>query len=167
MSPVPPTRDPFPDLPLVLPPGWVRGSRREPGILLAASPREPGPSGVRPGLNLVAEPVSVSLEDWVEATLRDLAPGLEHFDLEDEDDYDDGLPVAYRRFSYAHGGHDLVCDLWAWVAGGRGLMLTGTVARADYLDCCDLFEDVAAGCDPEAIVGALDPNGVRPRARAS
>ncbi|WP_460793744.1 hypothetical protein [Nocardioides pacificus] len=109
----------------------------------------------------------MSLEDWVETTLRDLAPGLAHFDLEDEDDYDDGHPVAYRRFSYSHGGHDLVCDLWAWVVEGTGLMLTGTVVRGDYLDYCDLFEEVAAGFDPEEVLTALPPADAHPRARAS
>lgn len=165
--PPPPDLGPPPDLPLALPPGWVHGTRPEAGILLAASPREPGPSGVRPGINLVAEPVDGCLEDWVELTLRDLGPGLDRFDLEDEDDYDDGCPVAYRRFSYAHEGHHLLCDLWAWVVDGIGLMLTGTVVRGEYLDYCDLFEDVARGCDPEAVVRALHAGPTRPTARAS
>lgn len=172
MSPVHPTHDPVPaersphpppDLPLVLPPGWRRAGRPGAGILLSATPPQPGPSGVRPGINLVAAPVTCTLDDWVEQTLRDLAADLAHLELEDEDDYDDGCPVTYRRFSYAHQGHDLLCDLWAWVSDGTGVMLTGTVAREDYLDYCDLFEAVAVGCDPQAVVAAL--SDARPRSR--
>ncbi|MCW2768222.1 MAG: hypothetical protein JWO11_4181 [Nocardioides sp.] len=43
---------------------------------------------------------------------------------------------------------DLVSEQWAWLVDGRGITLTGTVARVDYPAYCDLFEAVAETVDP-------------------
>ena len=74
-----------------------------------------------------------------------LALQLDTLEVEDTDLVDpDGEPFAYTRFSHRLGGVDVVCDQWAWLHDGLGVTLTGTVARVDYADYADLFEDVAA-----------------------
>ena len=82
--------------------------------------------------------------------MRDLADARPEFDLEDHDDFDlAGHDVTYRRYHRA-GGSDVLCEEWTWLVDGRGLVLTGAVAREDYMDYCDVFEAVAETVDPDA-----------------
>lgn len=159
------------DLVVALPRRWVRQRRREDGVVLAARAREVPGSGVAPELVLRSTPLDTGatqapdggLHAWAAASLAVLETQLDGLDVEDEDSYElDGRPVLYRRFSHragtttdGSGGTDVVCDQWSWVVDGVAVTLTGSVARADYLDYCDLFEDVAATVD-------LGPGAVRP-----
>lgn len=133
---------------LRLPAGW-RPVRRASGIDVAAD-GPPGGDGVRPRLELWREPVpEPTLGAWQDRAMRDLAARLVAFDVEDADEFDLlGRPVAYRRHAHLLGGRDLICDRWAWLADGTGVTLVGTVPRADYWDCCDVFEAVAESVDP-------------------
>jgi hypothetical protein len=80
--------------------------------------------------------------------MGELADRLDHFALEDDDDFDLlGQPVAYRRFAHRVGTADVVCDQWAWLAHRVGITLTCSVAREDYADYCDLFETIAETVD--------------------
>jgi hypothetical protein len=45
--------------------------------------------------------------------------------------------------SFRTGEHEVVSEQWCWLIQGVGFTLTGTVAREDYADYTDLFEDVA------------------------
>jgi hypothetical protein len=93
--------------------------------------------------------VSADLVTWRAAALAELGRRLDDFEVEDADDYErGGRPVAYRRFAHRVAATDLVSEQWAWLVDGRGITLTGTVARVDYPAYCDLFEAVAETVDP-------------------
>lgn len=158
------------DLVVALPRRWVRQRSTDDGVVLAARAREVPRSGVAPELVLRSTPLDTGaaeapdggLHAWAAASRAVLETQLDGLDVEDEDTYElDGRPVLYRRFSHraggpgGSGGRDVVCDQWSWVADGVAVTLTGSVARADYLDYCDLFEDVAATVE-------LGPGAIRP-----
>jgi len=133
---------------IAVPPTWRRRSDPDHGVLVAARASHLPPSGVRPELVLRYTRVDDDLTTWREAAMRELADRLDHFELEDDDDFDLlGQPVAYRRFAHRVGVADLVCDQWAWLAHGVGITLTCSVAREEYADYCDLFETVAETVD--------------------
>lgn len=137
------------DLGIALPASWQRRSDPERGLLVQARAGSLPPSGVRPELTLRCTSVTEDLATWRAAALADLGRCLDDFEVEDEDDFDlDGRPVAYRRFAHRVATADVVCEQWAWVVGGLGVTLTGTVAREDYPAYCDLFEAVAETVDP-------------------
>jgi hypothetical protein len=143
-----------PEIRLTVPHGWHRSSNARQDVLLAAHPRTTPASGVRPSLTLCCESVPDDLATWRARALTELAGRLDDFELEDEDDVDlDGHQVAYRRFSHRSRVADLLCDQWAWLVDGFGLVLTGTVAREDYPDLCDVFELVAETLDPRPRLG--------------
>lgn len=72
--------------------------------------------------------------------------------MEDEDRFElGGHEVGYRRIGHRVAGVELVSEEWTWLAGGATYVLTGTVVREDYLDLCDLFEDVAASVDASRV----------------
>lgn len=134
---------------LVLPVSWRRRRDAGPGTVVAArAPRLP-PSGIPPELVLhVTDGVGAELEDWRAAAVADLAVSLEGFAEEDDDLYElDGRLVLYHRFAHRLGTADVVCDQWSWVVDGNGVTLTGSAAREDYPDWCDLFEAAAASVD--------------------
>lgn len=117
-----------PASPFGVPPGWL--VRRRGGAVVAT---RPGPGPVRPRLQWrCGSPPAYDAE---------VVEDEDHFDLE-------GRPVAYRRFGHRAGGVELVSEEWTWSVDGQPRVLTGTVARGDYLAVCDLFEDVAASVDP-------------------
>ncbi|GAA4819471.1 hypothetical protein ACFQ0K_10830 [Nocardioides caeni] len=134
-----------PHVEIALPRSW--SSERDParGLLAAARSREVPPSGFAPELTLHSTPVEATLEEWRAASIADLAGQVVDLDVEDTDTYDvDGVAVSYVRFGHRVGGRDVVSEQWAWRVDGVGVTLTGTVARVDYLDYGDLFEEVAA-----------------------
>jgi hypothetical protein len=136
------------DLGIALPPTWRRRSDPDHGVLVAARATVLPASGVCPELTLTCAAVDVPLARWREQAVRELATRLDDFELEDEDVFDlFGHDVDYRRFAYRLGAADLLCDQWAWRAGPMGVTLTGTVARIDYWDYCDVFETVAETVD--------------------
>ena len=143
------TKDPG----IALPARWRRTSDPDRGVLVAARQAKAPPSGVSPELVLCVRPVDADLSGWRARALAELAARLDRFELEDEDDFElEGRPVAYRRFAHRVGLADLVSDQWAWLVGGHGVTLTGTVAREDYADYCDVFEVVAETVDPTVVV---------------
>ena len=132
------------DITIAVPPGWRQTSDHDHGIVMAASAAVASRSGFVPRVVLDAEPVDGSFESWQARALTVLGDLLEGFDQEDTDDYHLGTePVRYRRVSFASNDHELVSEQWCWLIGGVGFTLTGTVAREDYADYTDLFEDVA------------------------
>jgi hypothetical protein len=134
-----------------VPARWGTTSDPARGVLVAARSRVTPPSGVRPELVLRAAPVAAPSATWRVRALAELAARLPGFDLEDEDDVDlDGVAAAYRRFGHRDGLVDLVSEQWAWLVDAHGVTLTGTVAREDYADYCEVFEAVAATVDPAA-----------------
>ncbi|MDP2771949.1 MAG: hypothetical protein Q8O61_00210 [Nocardioides sp.] len=136
------------DLEVAVPPTWRRRSDPARGVLVAARATVLPASGVRPELTLTCATVDRDLESWRAEAMRELAARLDDFALEDEDTYDlEGHDVAYRRFAHRLGAADVLCDQWAWVAGGVGVTLTCSVAREDYGDYCDVFEAIAATVD--------------------
>lgn len=144
-----------PQLSVVVPRTWRRRAEPDEGVLVAARSTVLPPSGVRPELVLRHVPVDdgLTLGAWRERDLRELAGLLDDFALEDDDEYDLlGREVAYRRFAHRVGPADVLCDQWAWLveepgASRWGLVLTCSVARADYLAYCDVFEAVAETVD--------------------
>ncbi len=132
------------DISIGVPSGWRQSSDLDHGIVMAArAPVTPG-SGFVPEFVLDAEPVDCSFESWQEKALAALSDLLQRFDEEDTDDYQLGPGLArYRRVSHVSSEHNLVSEQWCWLIEGVGFTLTGTVAREDYADFCDLFEDVA------------------------
>lgn len=137
------------DLPIALPPRWRHRPVPGYGVLVHARARVVPPSGSPPELVLHSTPVADDLIAWRRAALAALADRLDGFDLEDEDAYDlEGRPVVYARFGHRLGLADLVSEQWSWRTGDRGVTLTGTVARADYADYCEVFEAVTATFEP-------------------
>jgi len=134
-----------------LPPGWRRSTDLEHGVLLHARAPAAGPGGVVATLRLISANVSSTLADWRDQAMLDLSRSLDYFELDDEDHYVLGdHDVAYRRYAWRRGAHDLVAEEWSWLVGGLGLTLTGVVAREDYADLADVFDLVAASLDPTA-----------------
>ena len=135
------------DISIGVPSGWRQTFDLDHGIVMVArAPTTPG-SGFVPTFVLDAEPVDGSFESWQEKSLAALSDLLERFDEEDADDYHLGPALArYRRVAHVSSvssEHHLVSEQWCWLIEGLGFTLTGTVAREDYADFCDLFEDVA------------------------
>ncbi len=92
--------------------------------------------------------------------LDDLPVPPAGFDVEDADEFEmSGHTVGYERLGHQVGATDVVTDQWTWVVGDTAVVVTGTVARADYEDYCDLFEDVAATV--ELTPGGAGPGSVR------
>ncbi len=135
-----------PSLTLAVPRRWATFDDPAPGVALVSRAPTPTPSGFTPELTLRTGPVDApTLAEWRREAMAALALQLDDLEVEDTDEVDlDGEPVGYARFSHLIGGIDVVCDQWAWLRGGIGVTLTGTVARVDYADYADLFEDVAA-----------------------
>lgn len=135
---------------LAVPRRWSTRDAPAPGIVLVARAPAPTGSGFTPELVVRTCPVdrSTSLPEWRTAAMAVLAGQLVDLEVEDADTFDLGdEPVAYHRFSHRLGGADgvdVLCDQWAWLRDAVGVVLTGSVARADYGDYYDLFEDVAA-----------------------
>lgn len=124
-----------PHVQIALPRSWSTDRTPGHGLLAAARSRTVPPSGFAPELSL--RHALVGTADPITAT-----PDLE---VEDSDDYDlDGVPVSYVRLGHRLGSHDVVSERWSWLVGDVVVTLTGTVARVDYPDYADLFEDVAA-----------------------
>lgn len=137
---------PLPDVSVAVPRQWATHSEPERGVLLAARARVVPASGFPPSLLLVPADVGeLSRDAWRAAGLAELERRLEAFALEDDDAFDlDGLPVVYLRFAHRVAGVDVLCDQWQWLVDGMGVVLTGSVAREDYADYCEVFEGVAA-----------------------
>jgi hypothetical protein len=137
------------DLTIALPARWRRRTDPDHGVLVHARAAVVPPSGTAPELVLRCAPVDDDLPAWRSDALQDLAGQLVDFDVEDEDAFElEGRPVVYARFGHRFGSGDLVSEQWSWLIGGTGITLTGTVAREDYADYCDVFEAVAATFEP-------------------
>lgn len=137
------------DLTIALPPRWRRRSDPDHGVLVHARAAVVPDSGTAPELVLRCTPVDDDLLAWRADALTGLGAQLAGFELEDQDAFDlEGRPVTYARFAHRLGTAELVSEQWSWVVGGTGLTLTGTVAREDYADYCDVFEAVAATLEP-------------------
>lgn len=126
------------DVVVKVPRQWITRSDPERGIVLAARARVVPTSGFAPGLVLLTAPAVIDTVEALRAQLRDV-------EVEDSDSFDlDEHPVTYLRFSHRVGDTDVLCDQWQWSVEGTVVTLTGSVARDDYADYCDLFEEVAA-----------------------
>lgn len=80
--------------------------------------------------------------------LDDLPAPAAGVEVEDADAFEmSGHSVGYERLGHVVGATDVVTDQWTWIVGDTAVVLTGTVARADYADYCDVFEDVASTVD--------------------
>lgn len=141
------------DLSVSVPSSWRR--RRDPrlelqGVVVSARAPSLPPSGVLP--EMTVRVVAVDHEDaaaWRTEALAELGRLLEGFELEDDDVFDlEGHEVHYHRFAHWLGSADVICDQWAWLVDGRGVTLTCSAAREDYLTYCDLFETIAATLEP-------------------
>lgn len=146
---------------LSLPRRWPRFNDPACGLLvLVRSPVVP-PGGYLPTLALTVEPIDhTELGQWRQAAQAELAGSLTSFEAEDEDTYDQlGHPTHYLRFAHRWRTHDLIGETWAWQPGEAGVVLSATVARADYAEYCELFEDVAATVDPLAATWLLSEAG--------
>lgn len=120
-------------LSLALPRHWPTRDRPAPGVVLAAR------SPVAPSSGFVPELVLRTV------ALDDLPVPPAGFDVEDTDEFElSGRSVGYERLGHRIGTTDVLTEQWTWIVGDTAVVLTGTVARADYADYCDVFEDVAA-----------------------
>lgn len=136
---------------LPLPPGWRRSTDLPHGVLLHARAPAAGPSGVAATVRLTCTTAAGPLTDWRDEAMVELSRTLDLFELDDAEDYVLGdHDVAYRRYAWRRGAHDLLAEEWSWLVGGLGLTLTGVVAREDYADVADVFDAVAAALDPTA-----------------
>lgn len=137
------------DLTIALPPRWRRRDDPDHGVLVHARAPVVPPSGTAPELVLRCTAVDDDLTSWRAAALDELAAQLPAMEVEDEDVFDlEGRETVYVRFAHRLGLADLVSEQWAWCVGRLGFTLTGTVAREDYADYCDVFEAVAATFEP-------------------
>ena len=142
------------DPPIILPPRWRCTCDPARGVVVVARQASVPPSGVPPELVLCCTRVEGTLASWRSQAIEALAARLDAFELEDADELElDGREAAYHRFAHRVGLGDLVCDQWAWLVDGVGVTLTGTVAREDYADYCDVFEAVAETVDPQRVGG--------------
>ncbi len=132
---------------LAVPRRWAARRDPSPGIVLVARAPRATAAGFTPEIVVrtsIVDP-EVSVEKWRDVAVQALAAQLDSLEVEDAETLDlEGSPVSYHRFSHRLGDVDVLCDQWAWSVDGVGVTLTGSVARADYADYCDLFEDVAA-----------------------
>lgn len=139
------------DLSIVVPSQWVSHRAPERGIALAARSRSVPPSGFPPRLVLETMRAASPQTDPAPSDAEPLEPlhtRLTDLEVEDIDTVDlDGHPVTYLRFSHRVGDTDVLCDQWQWRVEGAAVTLTGSVAREDYADYCDLFEEVAASVE--------------------
>jgi hypothetical protein len=132
------------DISIDVPPRWRRSADPDLGIVVAARAPVTPASGFAPNLVLDAEPVDGSFDRWQESAATELSSIVEEYGEEDSDAYLLGdEQVRYRRMSFRTGEHEVVSEQWCWLIQGVGFTLTGTVAREDYADYTDLFEDVA------------------------
>ncbi|MEI5674283.1 MULTISPECIES: hypothetical protein [unclassified Nocardioides] len=137
------------DLTIALPPRWRRRSDPDHGVLVHARAATLPHSGVAPELVLRCAPVDDDLPQWRADAMSELAGQLVGFEVDDEDAFElEGRPVVYARFAHRLGSTDLVSEQWSWLLGGTGITLTGTVAREDYADYCEVFDAVAATFEP-------------------
>lgn len=142
-------RHPLPAVSIAVPRRWVTRSDPSRGVVLAARARCVPPSGFAPELLLQSATADGDPPCRRADTLAALAAQLHDVEVEDTDAFElGGQPVTYRRFAHRRGALDVMCEQWEWsvvTAGGDvAVTLTASVAREDYLDYCDLFEDVAA-----------------------
>lgn len=138
-----------PDLTMVVPRQWTTRSEPQRGLVLAARSRTVPSSGFPPDLLLQSAVVDGDPAHWRAAALAALGAQLEDFEVEDADTFElGGHPVSYLRFAHRRGRVDVMCDQWQWVVatadGDVCVTLTASVAREDYADYCELFEEVAA-----------------------
>lgn len=140
---------------LAVPHRWTTRSDPAHGlVLLARAPTTPA-SGLAPELVVRTTPVAGDLAGWRAAALAALATQLDALEVEDGDQFElDGRPVAYHRLGHRYGALEVVAEQWAWLVDGVGVTLTGSVARCDYADYGDLFEEVAATLVPSVSAGS-------------
>ncbi len=133
------------DIALELPAGWRESTDPDHGILVCARAATTQSSGFVPTVVLDTEPVDVPLDRWQRVSRAQLASLVEDFDEEDSADFRlGGEEVHYRRIAFRSQDHDLLCEQWCWLINGVGFTLSATVARQDFADYADLFENVAA-----------------------
>jgi len=138
---VPPTEH---DVALALPRQWITRRQPAPDIVVLSRARTVPASGFRPELVVQSQPVTGDLESWCDDTATALREQWDRLELEDDDVFDlNGHRVGYRRFAHVVGAVDVMCEQWSWLVEGHGITLTCSVAREDYLDYGDLFEQVA------------------------
>lgn len=134
------------DLSVSVPSSWRRRTDPHHGVVVAARAPVLPPGGYRP--ELVVRTTTLDHDDvvaWRREALAELADVLVDLAVEDDDVIDlDGHAVRYHRFAHRVGATDVLCDQWAWLAGGLAVTLTCSAAREDYPDWCDVFEAVAA-----------------------
>lgn len=133
------------DVTVAIPRRWATRADRDHGIVVAARATAVPRSGFPPEIVLRAVAVATDLDVWRDDAMAALSTQLDGFEVEDSDAFElGGQPAVYRRFAHRAGSTEVICDQWAWVVDGVGITLTASVAREDYADYCDLFEDVAA-----------------------
>lgn len=128
------------ELAVAVPRHWRTRADPDRGVVLAARAPSRAAGGFAPELVLrTHEP-----EDPTAPAGGELAGA----DLEDVDEFSlHGRPVRYRRLARRVGSTDVVTEQWTWLATAgatTAVTLTASVARCDYADYCDLFEEVAA-----------------------
>ncbi|MCW2793639.1 MAG: hypothetical protein JWO76_2737 [Nocardioides sp.] len=139
------------DVAISVPASWRRTSDPACGVLVAAAAATLPASGFRPSVRLTCQPAPGDADAWSAQSVADLRSTREDFALEDEDGYDlGGHEVGYRRYAHRLRGTDVLCDEWAWLLDGVGLVLTCSVAREEYVDYCDVFEAIAQTVEPAA-----------------
>lgn len=142
---------------LAVPRRWTTRSDPAHGLVLHARAPTTPPSGFAPEIVVRTTPVAGDLAGWRAESLAALADQLDRMDVEDSDRLElDGRPVTYHRIGHRlrHrlGTLEVVAEQWAWLADGVGVTLTGSVARSDYADYADVFEEVAATLVPRVSV---------------
>ncbi|UUW90257.1 hypothetical protein [Pimelobacter simplex] len=148
---------------LAVPHRWSTRSDPASGLVLHARAPMTPPSGFAPEIVVRTTPVAGDLARWRAESLAALAGQLDGLDVEDTDRLDlDGRAVVYHRIGHRlrHrlGTLEVVAEQWSWLVDGVGVTLTGSVARADYADYADVFEEVAATLVP----GVSAPPGPGP-----
>lgn len=138
---------------LAVPHHWTTRSDPAHGLVLHARAPATPPSGFAPEIVVRTTPVAGDLAGWRAESLAALADQLDGLDVEDADRLDlDGRAVAYHRIGHRlrhrQGTLEVVAEQWSWLVDGVGVTLTGSVARADYADYADVFEEVAATLVP-------------------
>ena len=77
--------------------------------------------------------------------------GIPGAEVEDEDCYETELGEAsYCRVGWCASGTEMLAELWTWEHAGDLWMLTGRLAREDYEEFSDVFEDLAGAFRPVA-----------------
>lgn len=115
------------------------------------SPVIPPPTDLAPCITLTTAATDLGVRDFLDHLSSLVRNTFEKVDIEDADIYDfQGADVVYVRFFHRTPRHDVIVEIWNWIADGRVWSMAASADHRDHPDYTDVFDDVAATFDPGA-----------------